>query len=172
MRKASYGERAEALEALGREISQLKFEAKDWKTLIPAAVSDPKGTASNWVSDILVCLFLPPTTAIENPQARGRTQLELIRVGLALAVYRAEHGAYPAKLADLAPKYIATIPKDEFSDEDLHYKLDGDGFLLYSVGINGRDDGGKGLDDATNGEDWDDLSIRIKDGRNERRQSG
>ena len=37
----------------------------------------------------------------------------------------------------------------------------GDGYLLYSVGENGQDDGGKQRDDAKNGESWDDLAVRM-----------
>jgi hypothetical protein len=88
-------------------------------------------------------------------------QFELIRLAFALAAYRADHGAYPAKLADLAPKYVAEVPKDIFNASELHYRQEGGGYLLYSVGVNGKDDGGKGYDDRKKGEDWDDLAVRV-----------
>ena len=54
------------------------------------------------------------------------------------------------------------VPKDIFNnDADLHYSRKGDGYLLYSVGENGKDDGGKGYDDRKNGEGWDDLAVRM-----------
>jgi hypothetical protein len=34
-------------------------------------------------------------------------------------------------------------------------------YLLYSVGVNGKDDGGKGYDDRKSGETWDDLVVRV-----------
>jgi hypothetical protein len=43
----------------------------------------------------------------------------------------------------------------------LHYQRQGKGYLLYSFGPNGKDDGGKRRDDAANGEDWDDVSIHV-----------
>jgi len=52
-----------------------------------------------------------------------------------------------------------------FSDSDLHYKQEGDGYLLYSVGVNGKDDGGRGREDRkedeNDTEDWDDLVVRV-----------
>jgi hypothetical protein len=54
------------------------------------------------------------------------------------------------------------VPKDLFSDSDLHYQKKDDGYLLYSVGINGRNDGGKTDDDDTEHSDgWDDLVVRM-----------
>ncbi len=35
------------------------------------------------------------------------------------------------------------------------------GFLLYSVGMNGRDDSDKTRDDAKKGEDWDDITVHV-----------
>ena len=62
----------------------------------------------------------------------------------------------------ISPKYAAKIPQDVFSDGDLHYRREGNGYLLYSVGMNGRDDGGRGRDDPTN-LDADDITFRVVD---------
>ena len=70
-------------------------------------------------------------------------RFELDKLAFALAAYRADHGIYPVKLGDLVPKYVAEVPKDICNDSELHYRQEADGFLLYSVGNNGRDDGGK-----------------------------
>lgn len=88
-------------------------------------------------------------------------QFDLTKLAFALAQYRADHDSYPVTLADLVPKYVAEIPKDIFNDSDLHYTRQDDGYLLYSVGSNGRDDGGKSYDDRTGNEDWDDLVVRV-----------
>jgi hypothetical protein len=88
-------------------------------------------------------------------------QFELDKLAFALAAYRADHGSYPAKLADLKPKYVAEVPKDIFSEGELLYRPEGTGYLLYSVGVNGKDDGGKTRDDRKADEDWDDLVVRM-----------
>ena len=91
-------------------------------------------------------------------------------LAFALAAYHADHGEYPAKLAELMPKYVKKIPTDMFNgDADLHYVRKGDGYRLYSVGPNGHDDGGRGMadrekstDPAAN--DWDDIGVRVGGG--------
>ena len=103
-----------------------------------------------------------PVAAYVDGQDRFAAETGLTDAAFALAAYRADHGSYPATLADLVPKYVAKVPKDIFNnDADLHYKRQGDGYLLYSVGVNGKDDGGKGEGDRTGNEDWDDLAVRV-----------
>ena len=63
-----------------------------------------------------------------------------------------------AKLADLTPTYLNQVPKDLFTGNDLIYRPDANGFLLYSVGVNGRDDGGRSYTDQPEG---DDIVVRI-----------
>jgi hypothetical protein len=49
---------------------------------------------------------------------------------------------------------------------ELHYRREGKGYCLYSVGNNGKDDGGKGIvngngDDESVKKNWDDMVIRM-----------
>ena len=74
-------------------------------------------------------------------------------VAFALAAYRRDRERYPARTADLAPKYLAAVPNDLFSGKDLIYKPNEKGYTLYSVGPNGKDDGGRGKDDTPAGDD-------------------
>ncbi len=99
----------------------------------------------------------------QRQEAGGR----MTQLAFALAGYRAEHqGKYPKTLAELAPKYIDAIPKDPFADGEFRYKSDGDGYLLYGLGSNGKDDGGFGpgnMPESATEEQrkaWDDISIR------------
>jgi hypothetical protein len=117
---------------------------------------------SERLADMAWIVAIPQTFAAVRAAEHGGMELDLTKLAFALAAYRADMGVYPAKLADLTPKYVAQIPKDRFSDGDLHYSLQGGGYLLYSVGPNGQDDGGKGVDDCKAGnEPWDDITIRI-----------
>jgi hypothetical protein len=81
-----------------------------------------------------------------------------LHIAFALAAFRAEHGRYPAKLDDLAPKYLPTVPNDLFADKPLIYRSSEHGYLLYSVGPNGKDDGGKTCEVDPQ---CDDLRVRM-----------
>ena len=75
-------------------------------------------------------------------------------------------GSYPARLNDLRPAYLKEVPKNVFAgDADLHYSRKGDGYLLYSVGENGKDDGGRGHWDTKKCQDYDDLAVRMSGGK-------
>jgi hypothetical protein len=93
---------------------------------------------------------------------RTMMRCELMKLALALAAYHADHGSYPEKLPDQMPKYTTDLPKDIFQNgAELHYTRQGDGYLLYSVGPNGKDDGGRGREDHQNKGGWDDLAVRM-----------
>lgn len=87
----------------------------------------------------------------------------LARLAVALAGYRAEHGAYPRKLSGLEPKWLKTVPKDICSGKDFIYKPSGRAYVLYSVGPNMRDDGGRERPEDAGADDDgpDDIVIRV-----------
>jgi hypothetical protein len=54
-----------------------------------------------------------------------------------------KNGRLPASLAALVPEFAASAPIDPMSGKPLCYRVNEDGtFLLYSVGEDGKDDGG------------------------------
>lgn len=75
--------------------------------------------------------------------ARAQTTVKLAIVACALERHRLAHGSYPETLDALAPLFAAGVPLDPMVNKPFHYQRTDDGwFLLYSVGINGTDDGG------------------------------
>jgi len=62
----------------------------------------------------------------------------MTRAGLALLQYRQAHGAFPEALDALRVEGLI----DPFIDEPLRYRAEGDGFIVYSVGEDRKDNGG------------------------------
>ncbi len=95
-------------------------------------------------------LFDPPDTvffgvaAIIGP-ARYSTEENLARtrVFLALQAHKARFGGYPASIAELKSKLGWKLPVDPFNEKDFIYKKQAKGFMLYSVGPDMKDDGGR-----------------------------
>jgi len=86
--------------------------------------------------------------AVEGPaQGFARNQvivLDEARIACALERYRLAHGGYPDSLDALSPGCIDELPHDIMSGVSYRYQLRSDGtYLLYSVGWNQADDGGK-----------------------------
>jgi hypothetical protein len=69
--------------------------------------------------------------------------LRLLIVELALRAYRCDKGKGPGELTQLAPKYLQSLPRDPFSGNLLVYRPAGTNWVLYSVGPDRVDDGGK-----------------------------
>jgi hypothetical protein len=75
--------------------------------------------------------------------ARSEAQLDLMRIGLTLERFRAEEGAYPDTLSAIASRLGGEVPVDPFTGSSYGYSHDGRTFTLYSVGMNGQDDGAR-----------------------------
>src|SRR5262249_3006645 len=76
--------------------------------------------------------------------ARNQDLAYLGALACALERYRLAKGKYPATLQDLLPQLMNTLPQDVIRGQAFRYSLKPDGtYLLYSVGWNERDDGGK-----------------------------
>jgi len=75
-------------------------------------------------------------------QAELEARLDLMRMTLWIEQYRDQHGAYPTTLDALSPPLGALPLLDPFSGQPYHYGVEGDRFLLHSVGRNRADDGG------------------------------
>ena len=68
---------------------------------------------------------------------------DLERLAIAIAGFHAQAGRWPNELSELFPDFTETIPRDRFSGQALIYRASQSGYVLYSVGRNGKDDGGE-----------------------------
>ncbi|MEM7356116.1 MAG: hypothetical protein AAF657_35195, partial [Acidobacteriota bacterium] len=87
-------------------------------------------------------------------------QVDQLEIALALEAIRETEGAYPEDLGALGQRF-----RDPFADAPYHYRKEGEGYRLWSVSGNRRDDGGQpdsggpGLAELDHG----DLVWRVRD---------
>jgi len=75
--------------------------------------------------------------------AEAETRRRLIVSALAIERYRLKEGILPDSLQQLVPTFAADVPTDFMDSKPLRYRRsNGDGFVLYSVGLDCVDDGG------------------------------
>ena len=73
---------------------------------------------------------------------RRTARLRTARGAMAVERYRLAHGALPSSLGDLVPGQLDVVPEDPYTGQPLRYEKLGKGFVVYSVGPDGRDDAG------------------------------
>lgn len=168
--KVAYG----LLSALGfKTEAKLKF-LEIWEWTVEAAGKTPeeeyrllKGVDSKLAAfSMALRAFLPYSGYYLG---LGERHLEMVaslraaRVALAAERYRMDNGSLPESLERLVPGYIDSIPLDPFDSKPLKYKvgtlkcvrdmsalkkgakwIEGEGFVVYSIGRNGIDDGAEG----------------------------
>jgi hypothetical protein len=90
-----------------------------------------------------VMLMTPSYDTFLNRVVASDGNRDGVFIGLALELYHREHGKWPESLNELSPKYLPTLPADPITGKPLHYKIVGDQPIVYSVGVDGDDDGGR-----------------------------
>lgn len=88
-------------------------------------------------------MLLPPVATQHLRSAEAQARLMAAQVALAIEAYRLRNKSkLPAKLADLVPKDLATVPQDPFDGKPFRYRRLETGYVVYSVGPDGKDNEG------------------------------
>ncbi|MBP7052317.1 MAG: hypothetical protein KBE65_14990 [Phycisphaerae bacterium] len=91
-------------------------------------------------------------------------RLQNARISLALERHRLAHGEIPQTLDQLVPEFLSAVPQDPFDGQPMRYNRQDGGYIVYSVGEDGRDDAGKmqpSKDARAGGETWD-LAFQVR----------
>lgn len=92
----------------------------------------------------LFYIFQPASYRVSEIIYWGKALHEATVTILALQQWRLEKNSYPASLSELVSVgYLKELPLDPWSDKPLVYKKTENDFILYSVGMNFTDEGGK-----------------------------
>jgi hypothetical protein len=103
-------------------------QTKDWRS--------PISVVCEWNSDRQL------THEAKRVNTLAVTLRRLFMTELALRLHVQAHNSPPDSLAELVPQRLAAPPIDPSSNKPLKYRRNGAHWILYSVGIDGKDDGG------------------------------
>jgi hypothetical protein len=154
------------LDSMASKFSQA-FLAKQWRLCleaysmmiedleqsVKASTTSPwKDIESNWVEEnvhhygIFAKMLLPALSKAEEKAFLIQVKIELAKTAIDLERYYIKFGSYPDTLEDLSPSIQVTPPIDPMTRQPLAYqKIGQKEFEIYSVGLNGIDDGGQHL---------------------------
>lgn len=117
------------------------------KQLEVSRAKEPDGWLVNWddsgLHESLSFSSSDPTLISLAMGAEATRRLAI--AAIALKRYQLKYGKYPLALSDLMPQFVSSVPRDPVDGKPLRYRLMANGtFLLYSIGDDGKDDGGDG----------------------------
>ncbi|MCE5266682.1 MAG: hypothetical protein LLG00_02205 [Planctomycetaceae bacterium] len=169
--KSDIADRTRAVADIKSDLDSLKLSLKKRQSLKSLPRAQRRAAGSDQLARAVVATCLPSFLTCRWTMTNATARRDLTRTAYALAQHHLDRGTYPPGLEQLTPRYLPAVPKDVFaSDANLHYSREADGCLLYSVGPNGRDDGGRTAADwsaaivagqAKPDDVWDDLVVRI-----------
>jgi hypothetical protein len=91
----------------------------------------------------LSTMMLPSLSKVTVRQAETFTYLELAQAALAVERFRSSQARLPASLDELVPRFLPLVPSDPFDGAPVRYRRLPKGYVIYSVDVDGKDDGGR-----------------------------
>jgi hypothetical protein len=94
---------------------------------------------------------------------RIRAQIVTARSALAIERWRLAHeGRLPDSLSQLVPDFLPAVPADSFDEQPLRYRKLAHGYVVYSIGPDFTDDGGKERPTDSSESDRYDITFTVE----------
>jgi hypothetical protein len=131
------------LSARYRELAAQPYyqSRQGWQGMSAAIMQRPVG--------LLTAYLAPALSRCAEVAATADARRDTARAGLAAARYRAAHAKLPDKPEDLLGESLPVWPSDPFDGKPLKWKRTDKELVIYSIGPDGKDDGGTPFDDRT-----------------------
>ncbi|HUE36219.1 MAG TPA: hypothetical protein VMO20_02420, partial [Candidatus Acidoferrum sp.] len=94
--------------------------------------------------NVLTRMLVPQLDGYAERVTFAQNAVNMARTATELERFRLAHAEFPDLLDALTPQFMQQVPHDIINGQPLHYSRTSDGqFVLYSVGWNEVDDGGR-----------------------------
>lgn len=92
---------------------------------------------------IMSTMLLPTINSLITRDISDQAQVRTAQVALKIELYRTLNGHLPETLGELVPQYLPAVPIDPFDGQPLRFHHLDKGYVVYSVGQDGHDNGGR-----------------------------
>lgn len=106
----------------------------------------------------LTLLIVPAVGACADAAGYNEGARDAARVAVAIERFRHSEGRLPSKLDELVPSHLRALPIDPGDGAQLRYRIDSTEYLVYSVGADAVDDGGRPAPPGQRG----DIVVRVR----------
>jgi hypothetical protein len=93
--------------------------------------------------DVWALQMLPSIGPLTAATLSSNATEDGVRVVIAMERFRLGTGSWPRSLDELIPEFLPAVPQDGFDGQPLRYRLTEEGPVVYSVGFDRDDDGGR-----------------------------
>jgi hypothetical protein len=124
----------EMMNELQNSATQPYYEVRD-------KLNDANGQARS-SRGLFTRIVAPSLTRAFETMARVEAGDRCAEIAVAITRFRLDHGALPARLDELEPKYLQEIPVDPFDGKPLRLSIKNDELVIFSVGPDRIDNGG------------------------------
>jgi hypothetical protein len=129
------------LQAMETNISLSAMFPKD--IVVISNVQEQFSQTSKQNRYILSSLLLPVYGKAIIKEANNLAQVRSAQTAIAIERYRLAKRKLPENLNELVPQFLSAVPADPFGGQPLRYHRLAKGYVVYSVGSDGHDDGGR-----------------------------
>jgi len=92
---------------------------------------------------ILSMMLLPALESAIFREATGLAEVRMAQTALAIERFRLAKQSLPENLNQLVPEFLSAVPEDPCDGQPLRFRQLEKGYLVYSVGKDGQDNGGR-----------------------------
>lgn len=97
----------------------------------------------DWSGRLSICeAFLRGVEGMITRQLNRQARFDAALAGLAAEEFRLQHGRWPTDWSELVPQFLPQVPPDPWTGRPMLLRPTSAGMVIYSVGVNGADDGG------------------------------
>jgi hypothetical protein len=92
---------------------------------------------------VFVRLLLPGVVKVTEADSRVKASLRIAIAAVAAERFRLAKNRWPRDLVELTPSYLKAVPLDPYDGNSLRLRATEDGLLIYALGKDRKDNGGK-----------------------------
>jgi hypothetical protein len=133
---------------------KLPMRDADWRRMQNDMEASNKSLL-NSMNPLAISKITPAFWMIQASSERYLGHRDGVAVAIALELYRREHGRYPDNLNALSPQ-LREVPVDRITGEPIRYRVVDGRPVLYSVGGDRKDDGGRATNPPQQAASWTD----------------
>lgn len=160
-REPNIAVRETAYDLYEKELRELARNKGVGQLLLASIKGNSSDEFGRIMGETIISLFLPALKSANDAYVASLQRLDILRLAFAAKVYQGNNQRYPKELSELE-SLVPKILHDRFSGQPLQFHSSDDGFVLYSVGRNRKNDLGRDYRDAEERENvqWDDIVMR------------